>query len=450
MNERHLSWIGIFRLGLVQAALGSIVVLTTSTLNRIMVVELNLAAVIPGALVGIHYGVQIARPLWGHGSDKGGRRMPWVVGGVGLLAFAGTGAAMATAVMAENFGAGLVLAIIDFILIGVGVGAAGTSLLALLASSVSPERRPAAATVVWLMMIFGIAMTAVLTGSFLDPFSMQRLVAVTAVTGLAAVALTVVAVAGVEKPRPSGECIASKSVEPAGTFRDSLADAWRDPQARLFTIFVLVSMLGYSMQDLILEPFAGITFDMTPGATTKLSGLQNGGVFFGMLLTGIAGSLLSKRFPATLKILTVAGCVFSALALAALAMSASSPSTWPLAANVSALGFSNGVFAVAAIASMMALSGAAGKSKVGLRMGLWGAAQAVGFGFGGFAGTAMVDLLQGFGASAPVAYAWVFMIEGAIFLVAAAVAAGVASVGVSGDGAMRLESSRTLGLQAAE
>ena len=38
-----LNWFGIARLGLVQAALGGIVALTTSTLNRIMVVELNLA-----------------------------------------------------------------------------------------------------------------------------------------------------------------------------------------------------------------------------------------------------------------------------------------------------------------------------------------------------------------------------------------------------------------------
>ncbi|MEM8699780.1 MAG: MFS transporter, partial [Pseudomonadota bacterium] len=44
-----LSWLGIVRLGLVQTALGAIVVLTTSTINRIMVVELGLAAMIPGA-----------------------------------------------------------------------------------------------------------------------------------------------------------------------------------------------------------------------------------------------------------------------------------------------------------------------------------------------------------------------------------------------------------------
>ena len=37
-----LSWFGIVRLGLVQTGLGAVVVLTTSTLNRVMVVELAL------------------------------------------------------------------------------------------------------------------------------------------------------------------------------------------------------------------------------------------------------------------------------------------------------------------------------------------------------------------------------------------------------------------------
>ncbi len=424
-EQTTLGWIGIARLGLVQAALGSIIVLTTSTLNRIMVVELGLAAVVPGALVGVHYGVQIARPLWGHGSDRGGRRTSWIVGGMALLALAGIGAAMATALMAENFTVGLVLAIFDFILIGFGVGAAGTSLLALLASSVSPERRPAAATLVWLMMIFGIAVTAVVSGKFLDPFSMARLIAVTAVAGLSALTLTILAVIGVEKNTFGS--IAGARRTPAVSFRHSLADAWADPQARLFTVFVFVSMLGYSMQDLILEPFAGLVFDMTPGQTTGLSGIQNGGVFIGMVLVGVAGSLLARRVPAILKYFTVGGCLLSSVALAALAFSARAGAGWPLTAHVFALGFSNGVFAVAAIASMMALAGAGDRSRVGLRMGLWGAAQAVAFGLGGFIGTVAVEAVRAVGGSVPLAYGSVFLLEGAIFLAAACLAMRIAT-----------------------
>ena len=58
----HLTWVQIFRLGAVQMCLGAIVVLMTSTLNRLMAVELALPVVVPGFLVALHYGVQISRP----------------------------------------------------------------------------------------------------------------------------------------------------------------------------------------------------------------------------------------------------------------------------------------------------------------------------------------------------------------------------------------------------
>lgn len=181
-----LSWIEIIRLGLVQSALGAIVVLTTSTLNRVMVVELMLPAMLPGALVGLHYAVQLSRPRWGHGSDQGGRRTPWILAGMAVLALGGVLAAIGTALAATDLLWGIVLSVLAFVLIGGGVGASGTSLLALLATDVAPERRAPAASITWIMMIFGFALTAGLAGSLLDPFTLVRLVQVTAlVCGLA-------------------------------------------------------------------------------------------------------------------------------------------------------------------------------------------------------------------------------------------------------------------------
>ena len=78
------------RLGLVQTALGAIVVLTTSTLNRVMVVELALPAMLPGrARRRCTMRVQMLRPRLGYGSDVGGRRTPWIVGGMAVLALGG-------------------------------------------------------------------------------------------------------------------------------------------------------------------------------------------------------------------------------------------------------------------------------------------------------------------------------------------------------------------------
>src|SRR5210317_588301 len=152
-----LSWLQIVRLGLVQMALGAIVVLTTSTLNRLMVVELALPAILPGLLVGLHYAIQITRPQWGYRSDTGRSRSRWIIGGMVILASGASLAAFALSLFASHYMLGLSVSILAYVMIGVGVGASGTSLLALLATATDPARRPAAATITWLLMIFGIA-----------------------------------------------------------------------------------------------------------------------------------------------------------------------------------------------------------------------------------------------------------------------------------------------------
>jgi len=421
-NPIGLSWLAIFRLGLVQTALGAIVVLTTSTMNRVMVVELALPAMLPGALVALHHIVQLLRPRFGHGSDVGGRRTPWIIGGMAVLAIGGIGAALATAWMASNVAAGVALGALSFVLIGIGTGSAGTSLLVLLAKRVEESRRAAAATIVWTMMIVGFIITAGLAGHFLDPFSPSRLVVVTAVTAVAAFVLTLLAVAGVEPRSPAVQSETAQSLP----FRAALAQVWADAAARRFTIFVFVSMLAYSAQDLILEPFAGTVFGFTPGESTQLSGIQNGGVLSGMLLVALAAS--GRHRIGSLRAWTVCGCVASAIALLALSAGGLTPG-WPLRANVFLLGMSNGAFAVAAIGSMMSLAGAGASGREGVRMGLWGSAQAIGFAVGGFVGTAASDLAHALLGSSALAYASVFAAEGLLFAWAARLAVHVRATG---------------------
>ncbi|MEI7599958.1 MAG: BCD family MFS transporter, partial [Aestuariivirga sp.] len=283
------SWLGIARFGLVQAALGAIVVLTTSTINRVMIVELALPAMVPGLLVTWHYALQVLRPSWGHGSDKGGRRTPWIIAGMGTLALGGFGAALSVHLMQQNMVVGSIAAIIAFTLIGAGVGAAGTSLLVLLANQVEEKRRAAAATIVWIMMIAGFIVTAGLAGHFLDPFSTERLMTVAACICAGSFLLTLIAVRGLETDR----VIAKKEADKIA-FGQAIAEVWDDRTARRFAIFIFVSMLAYSAQDLILEPFAGLVFGLTPGQSTSLSGVQNSGVLLGMVLVGVASTLAPK------------------------------------------------------------------------------------------------------------------------------------------------------------
>lgn len=419
----RLGWLGIARLGLVQSALGGIVVLTTSTLNRVMVVELLLPATLPGALVALHYAVQLARPGFGHGSDVSGRRTPWILGGMAVLATGGTLAALATALLAHHPLTGLLLAVLAFLLIGGGVGSAGTALLALLAARVDDRRRAAAATLVWMMMILGFALTAGIVGRLLEPFSLVRLVLVTAGVCLAAFLLSAVAVLGVEGPGRLRAAV-ERAREPR--FRAALAEVWADHEARRFTIFVFLSMLAYSAQDLVLEPFAGLRFGLSPDETTKLSGIQHAGVLVGMILVAVAGTLGSGR-AAALRLWTVGGCLASAAALASLVAAGILGPPFPLRAAVFALGVANGAFAIAAIGSMMALAGEGRSGGEGVRMGLWGAAQAIAFALGGFLGTVVADLGRLVLGSAVPAYALVFALEALLFLWAARLAATIAT-----------------------
>ncbi|WP_420391965.1 BCD family MFS transporter [Acuticoccus sp.] len=421
MTDRPLSYLGIVRLGLVQTGLGAIVVLTTSTMNRVMVVEYALPAMLPGALVAFHYALQALRPRFGHGSDVARRRTPWVVGGMATLAAGGVLAAVATAWMASAPAAGIALAVAAFTLIGAGVGAAGTSLLALLSASVAPVRRGAAATIVWLMMIAGFAVTAGIAGAFLDPFTPHRLVAVTAVVCAAALLLTAVGVVGIERGRVDAP--ARPARRPA--FRDALAEVWRDDEARRFAVFVFMSMLAYNLQDLILEPFGGTVFAMTPGETTQLAGMQHGGVLLGMLLVAVGATWIGRGRFGSLKTWTVGGCIASALALAGLMAAGLARPTLPLEPFVVALGVANGAFAVAAIGTMMSLAGAGRVAGEGVRLGVWGAAQAFAFGLGGFLGTAAIDLTRSLFADPAVAYAIVFGVEALVFLWAARLAVRV-------------------------
>jgi BCD family chlorophyll transporter-like MFS transporter len=368
--------------------------------------------------------MQGLRPRMGHGSDVGGRRTPWIVGGTAVLALGGTGAAASVAAVgAAGLVPGLAVAVLSFLLIGAGVAAAGTPLLALLAARVAPERRAAAASIVWIMMIAGFVVTTAAAGRLLDPYSPARLLAVSAGVCGFAFLMAAAAVWGVEPrgARTAPEGRAGRGERPP--FREALRQVWAERDARRFAVFVFVSMLAYSAQDLVVEPFGGAVFALSLGETTRLASVQHGGVLLGMVAVALLGSMRAADRGRRLRRLAVGGCVGAALSVLGLAALGLLGNAGPLAAVCFAVGVGDGVFAAAAIASMMHLAGRDGEGRSGLRMGVWGAAQAIAFGLGGLVGTAAVDAARfALGAPPAVAYGLVFAADALLFLWAALLA----------------------------
>ena len=424
-DTTYLTWPQIARLGLVQASLGSIVVLTTSLLNRVMVVELALPAILPGALVAIHYFIQLIRPRMGFGSDQTRRASPWIRGGILVLASGGVLAAASTILLSNSIVLGITLATVAFLMIGIGVSSSGTALLVLLAKRVEPKKKAAAATCVWLMMIFGFAFTASVSGKFLTPFSFERLLMISSIVSVIAVIVTFLAIWGMESPITKNQQLATnvdeaESESPSkASFREAFAEVWKESRVRSFTWFVFISMLAYSSQDLILEPFAAVAFGFSPAETTTLSGLQNGGVLVGMLVLAFVTSKAKSQTLTTLSNWTIGGCLASALAMLGLVLSGPIANVMFFKATVFLLGIFNGAFSIAAIGSMMQFASVGSARREGVRMGIWGASQAMAFGLGGIIGTGLSDIARIILGDPASAYAFVFFLEGVLFVVAA-------------------------------
>ena len=318
-------------------------------------------------------------------------------------------------------------AALAFVGVGIGVGAAGTPLLALLAVRVAPHRKAAAGTVVWLMMIFGLGLTAALGGRAMSPFSYEALITTATVIAVIAVILGARAVLGLEGRRSAGR-------EPPVTPRtpatrktlSALAEIWREPQTRGFAIFVFVSMFAYNMQEVVTETFLGTIFGLDAGRATVISGNQKFGALAGVVIAAGLGTAL-KSAPRALVTLTISGCILSAVALLALSASSFVGPGWPVGATVALFGLGNGIFAGGAVGSMVILAGIGRGEREGTRMGAFGFAQGIGFGLGLFAGAMQLDLARR-AAGEATAFASVFFIEALLFLVAAALAVRLARV----------------------
>lgn len=418
----HLSWFNILRLGLVQMALGAVLVLTTTTLNRVMVVELAFPATLAGVLFAIYYATQFLRPHFGHGADRGRRRTPWIIGGVMTLALGGISATLSVVLMGTQPALGIALAVPAFLLIGLGIGAAGTNLLALLAARVAPERKAAAGSAVWILMIAGLAITGATVGLNLDPYSPQRLLVITGIVCTISVLLALIGVWGIERSGLERGGTEAPQARPAtASFRTALAEVWADPRARTFSLFVFAAMFAYNAQDLILEPYAGHVFGMTPGESTALGSKLHQGALLGMIAVLISSTWARSIVHIPTRAWIVGGCMASGAALIAMGLGGRVEG-WPLATNVFLLGLANGAFSVAAIGAMMGLASEGSGPQEGLRMGVFGAAQAIAFGLGAFLGTVAVDIARALTTSDALAYGSVFIAEGGVFVISALIA----------------------------
>ena len=427
-----MNWFSILRLGLVQLCIGSSVVIPLSTLNRLMKVELALPATIAGFLIALHYAVQLTRVNWGYLSDKTQNRSQWIIFGMLILGIGGVLASVSIPLIESNFAYGIMLALFSYTLIGFGVGAAGTPLLALLASYSSKSQKGFAASITFLMMILGLAITGITAGIILDPYSHQKLMKITASLAIITNILSYLSLKNLEKSLlNNADARIPNSIRYDVPFLTGIKKIWMEREARLFTIFIFISMGAFSMQDPILEPFAGEVFGFAVGESTKLDGFHKVGTLIGIILIILclskfrigfgSFSIFKNERLGSEKLWLITGCLFSALSLfiiSLLGLTYRDPGI--LNSVVFFFGISNGVFTAGILGTMLHLaSRGSGDNNTGTRMGIWGAAQAYATMIAVFFSTVLVDILGLMMNSLPSIYGIVFLTAASFFIAAA-------------------------------
>ena len=172
------------------------------------------------------------------------------------------------------------------------------------------------------------------------------------------------------------------------------------------------------MQEVILEPFAGKIFNLTPGESTALSGMKDGGSILGIIFVILCIStfkLGSEKF------WLITGCLISAASLfmiTVLGVNLADQALLKIA--VLTLGIANGIFTAGILGTMMKLASEGQTAdREGTRMGLWGASQAYAAGIAALISTSLVDTFSSFINQPAMSYGMVFSIQGMLFILSA-------------------------------
>ena len=410
------------RLGLFQACLGALAVLTLGIFNRLLIDDFQVPAVLTALALGCQQLVAFTRVWFGKRSDQtrwaGLKRTPFILGGAAAFCFlfwlAGTTVLwVASAAQAGDSAAvlirSLLLALI-FLLYGTAISASSTPFAALLVDITNERERPALVSVVWSMLTVGIVFGAIVASRFLGSAcaSADLTVVVAAVRQLTVAApllifgLILLAVVGVEPRQPVATF--KKSNRELG-FAESIQLLRADPQVAYFFCVLCLFTFSLFLQEAVLEPYGGAVFEMSVCDTTRLNALWGIGTLIGIASTGFL--LVPKLGPQRTALL---GGVISAIFLVAMAASGALQSVPLFKFALVLFGYGAGVGTNACLTLMLGLTS---PQLAGTFIGLWGLAQAYARGFATVAGGGLLSLFGGFFGSQNSygAYASVFLLQ---------------------------------------
>lgn len=382
----------LLRLSLFQVSVGMAAVLLTGTLNRVMIVELGMSASLVALMVSLPLVFAPLRALIGfksdhHSSKLGWKRVPYIwfgsllqFGGFAILPFAllvMTGGGHGPAAFGH---AGAALA---FLMVGAGMHTTQTAGLALATDLAPASARPRVVALLYVMLLIGVMISALVIGQLLTNFTPTRLVQIIQGAALLTVILNMTALWKQEAR--------NRAATAEQDNRPSFGEVWSlfitQPRTKRLLCAVGLGAAAFSMQDVLLEPYGGQILGLSVGATTSLTGLWAMGMLGGFSLAAqkLSTGRDTHRLAGT-------GARVGVVAFLLIILAAPMQSGAVLAIGGLLIGFGNGMFSVGTLTAAMAISD---EGRNGLALGAWGAVQATCAGLAIAIGAIARDLISG-------------------------------------------------------
>lgn len=394
------------QLGLVHVAVAMTLVPINSTLNRVMIKEMAISATLVAVLASLPYLFSPLQVVIGSFSDRHPlfkrRRTPYILAGLLLCVLGVTLSPYTAFVMDDNLWLGSLVGIVVFGMWGMGYNLSAVCYLSL-ASEMSGEKgRGRTIAVMWFMMITGIIVTAIGLSHMVDPYTLQALQTAFLAVGLAALALGVVGLIGLEPAVDTPSTSRGENYTWGEMFRAIL----NNRQAKFFFWYLVILLAAILGQDLLLEPYGAQAFDLSVKATTRITALWGTCVLAALVIAGVTEQRLGKRKVAAWGgWMTLSGFVL-------IVMSGISGSLGVFYIGVALLGIGTGLATVSNLSLMLDMTTPA---DVGLYIGAWGMANAFSRLIGTILSGAVRDVVTQVTQAALSGYLVVFVIE-AVFI----------------------------------
>ena len=363
----------LLRLSLFQFTGGMALVLLNGTLNRVMIVELNVAASVVAIMVALPLLFAPFRALVGFRSDThrsaiGWRRVPYIWTG-SLLQFGGLAIMPFALLVLSGDGEGPVWigelgGALAFLLVGAGMLTAQTAGLALATDLADDSSRPRVVALMYVMLLVGTIVSGIVFGRLLADFSPMRLIQV--IQGAAVVTIVVNVIALWKQEARNPRLTHSERQRPG------FAQEWRALAGAGRTLRLLVAVgLGtaaFGMQDILLEPYGGQVLHLSVGATTELTAMLAAGA---LAAFGISSGMLERGSDPYR--MAAYGALIGIAAFAMVIFAAPLETPFLFRIGTILIGMGGGFFSVGTLTAVMSIRT---NGQSGLALGAWGAVQA--------------------------------------------------------------------------